>query len=170
MKKLLPVLLVLVLALPSIASAVESSSKSVLVPDSPADGGGGPASKSWLFPDIFFVRAHICRTPGITLCGPDPLVSSGSGFGSVIRIWVPFFDTYTVYSFVTDSEGNEIIFGSGFFQFTAGSYNNITTTFPPIPDGLYKFLGLAISNSGKITFSNYYQFRVGGPSSGGCCP
>jgi hypothetical protein len=81
MKKLLPVLLVLVLALPSIASAVESSGTPVLVPESGTDSGGGPTPKSWLANNIFFVGSHICRATGaITLCGPDPLVSSGASF------------------------------------------------------------------------------------------
>ena len=62
MKKLLLMLLVLVLALPSIASAVQSSGKPVLVPESEADSGGEPAPQSWSSTDSFFVRSHICRT------------------------------------------------------------------------------------------------------------
>jgi hypothetical protein len=171
MRKLLPVMLALVLALPSIASAVEPSGTPVLVPDSAADSGGGPTPKSWLVSDIFFVRAHTCRTLGVTICGPDPLVSSGASFNGVIRIAVPFFDTYTVYFFVTDSEGSVIAFTSGTFQLVGPSFTSFSQTFAPIADGLYKFLGLAVGNvSGRITFSNYYQFRVGGPPSGGCCP
>lgn len=169
MKKLLLVLLVL--ALPSIASAVQPSGKPVLVPESEADSGGGPTPKSWLFNDIFFVRAHICRPLAVTICGPDPLVNSGASFNGVIRIWVPFFDLYTVYFFVTDSEGNVISFIVGDFNLGGNTYNNFFSTFLPLSDGLYKFLGLAVGNgSGAITFSNHFQFRVGGSPSGGCCP
>jgi hypothetical protein len=171
MKKLPVLLLVLVLALPSLASAVESSGTPVLVPDSGTDSGGGPTPKSWLFNDIFFVRAHICRPLGVTVCGPDPLVSSGVSFNGVIRLFVPFSDVYTVFFFVTDSEGSVILFTSGNFQLFGSSYASFFQTFPPIADGLYKFLGLAVGNgSGRITFSNHYQFRVGGPGSAGCCP
>jgi hypothetical protein len=169
MKKLLPVLLVLVLALPSIASAVEPSGTLVHVPESGADSGG-PTPKSWLFPDIFYVRLHTCRTTSFIICGPDPLISSGFSFNSYTRIWVPFTDSYTVYTFVLDSEGNVVAFSFGTFTFAGGSYNNLWGTFT-LSDGLYKLLGLAIGNgSGRITFSNYYQFRVGGPGSSGCCP
>jgi hypothetical protein len=172
MKKLMLVLLALVLALPSIASAVQPSGTPVLVPDSGSDSGGGPAPKSWLFNDIFFVRAHTCRATGnITLCGPDPLISSSAGFNGVIRIWVPFPDLYTVYFFVTDSEGNVINFSSGNFNLDGNTFNSLLNTFSPVADGLYKFLGLAVGNGrGTITFSNHYQFRVGGPASGSCCP
>ena len=173
MQKLLVVLLVLVLAPPSIASAVESSGTLVVVPNTGADSGGEPTPKSWLADNVFFVRAHICRTTAsVTLCGPDPLVSSGTSFKGLVRIWVPFIDLYTVHLIVTDSEGNVIRLASGNFSFGGDTYNDIFSNYsPPLPDGLYKFLGLAIGNgSGLITFSNYYQFRVGGPSSFGCCP
>ena len=173
MKKLLLVLLVLVVGLPSIACAVESSGKPVLVPENAADDGGGPAPKSWLFPDSFFVRSHICRTtsPSTILCGPDPLVDSGAAFNGVHRIRLPITGLYTVYFFVMDSEGNVLTFTSGGFTVNANTYFNVIFTFTPIPDGLYKFLGVVVGPvSGMITFSNYYQFRVGGNPSGGCCP
>ena len=105
MNQLLSVLLVLILGLPSMASAVQPSGTLVVVPDSEADSGPGAAPRSWLFSNIFIVRAHICRAPGVLLCGPDPLVASGAAYGGVIRIWVPFSDTYTIYALVSDAEG-----------------------------------------------------------------
>lgn len=171
MKKILLALLALTLALPSAASAVQPSGPLVGVPDSAADAPSGAAPKSWLFSDIFVVRAHICRPTGILLCGPDPLVSSGSSYGAVVRIWVPLTDSYTVYFFVDDPEGNVIDLRVGTFGISAGSYFNILTTFGSLPSDLYKFHTLIIGNgSGRITFSDFYQFRVGGPGSGGCCP
>lgn len=173
MKKLLLVLLVLGLALPAPASAVRSSGTPVLVPDSAADSGG-PRPKSWLFDDIFFVRAHICRALNVTVCGPDPLVNSGASFNGVIRIWVPFSDVYTVYFFVTDGEGNVMDFVSDNFNLAGDSFASFFSNFAPLPDEperSYLFHGLAIGNgSGAITFSHRYQFRIGGPSSSGCCP
>ena len=172
MKKLLLLaLLVVALALPSAASAVQPFGPLVGVPDSAADAGAGAAPRSWLFNDIFVVRAHICRPTGTLLCGPDPLVSSGFSFGSVNRIWVPFNDTYNVYGFVMDVEGNVIDFRAGSFFINGNTYFNIFGTFGPLPDGLYKFQALIIANgSGRITFSEFYHFRIGGPGSGGCCP
>jgi hypothetical protein len=54
---------------------------------------------------------------------------------------------------------------------TAGTYFNFTPTFAPLPSDLYKFHVLIVgSTSGLITFSDFYQFRVGGPNSTNCCP
>jgi hypothetical protein len=171
MKKLLLALLVFVLALPSVASAVKPSGPLVGQPDSAADSGTGAAPKSWLFNNVFVVRAHICRPTGTLLCGPDPLISSGFSYGSVTRIWVPFNDTYTIYGFVMDVEGNVVDLKSGSFFINGNSYFNTLATWAPLPDGLYKFQALIIANgSGLITFSEFYHFRVGGPGSGGCCP
>ena len=171
MKKLLLALLFVALALPSVASAVQPSGPLVGVPDGAADAGAGAAPRSWLDNNIFVVRAHICRPTGTLLCGPDPLVSSGFSFGSVIRIWVPFNDTYTVYGFMMDGEGNVVDFRPGSFFISGNSYFNILATWAPLPSGLYKFQALIIANgSGLITFSDFYQFRQGGPGSGGCCP
>ena len=171
MKKLLLVLLVLVLGLPSVASAVKPSGTLVVVPDSEADGGAGPAPKSWLFDDIFVVRAHVCRVLGVLLCGPDPLVSSGASFSGVVRIWVPFLDSYTIYLVASDAEGHVMSLQSGTFAIGAGVYFNVLATFAPLPSDLYKFHVLVIGNgSGLITFSEFYRFRVGGLGSGGCCP
>ena len=170
MRKLLLAVLLVVLTLPSVASAVQPSGTPVVVPDGRAEGTQGAAPSSWLFNNIFFVRAHICRPLGVILCGPDPLVSSGNPFSGVTRIWVPFNDLYTVYLFVSDPEGNVVAFSAGNFNFPGNSYQNIITPFNPIGDGLYKFHGLVTASSGLITFSDFYQFRVGGPGSGGCCP
>ena len=171
MNKLLLMSLVLVVALPSATFAVQPSGTLVGAPDSESGGQGGPTTKSWLFPNIFIVRAHICRIAGILLCGPDPLVPGGATFGGVIRIWVPFPDTYTVYAFVSDAEGNVMTFSTGAFQIPGSSYFNFTPTFAPLPSDLYKFHVLVVaSGSGLITFSDFYQFRVGGPNSDGCCP
>ena len=171
MKKLLLVLLVLVLGLPSVASAVKPSGTLVVVPDSEADSGAGPAPKSWLFFNIFVVRAHICRVTGVLLCGPDPLVSSGAAFSGVVRIWVPFLDSYTIYLVASDAEGHVMSLQSGTFAIGSGVYFNVMATFAPLPSDLYKFHTLVVGNgSGLITFSDFYQFRVGGPGSGGCCP
>jgi hypothetical protein len=175
MNKLLVVLLVLVVGLPSMASAAQPSGTLVGVPDSEPGGQGGPATKSWLFSNIFVVRAHICRVTGTLLCGPDPLVPGGAPFGGVIRIWVPFTDTYTIYAFVSDAEGNVMTFRTAAPSIIApppqGAYFNFTPTFPPLPDDLYKFHVLVVaSGSGLITFSDFYQFRIGGPNSTGCCP
>ena len=171
MNKLLLVLLVLVLGLPSVAPAVQPSGTLVAVPDSEADTRAGAAPKSWLFSNIFVVRAHICRVTGVLLCGPDPLVPSGAAFGGVIRIWVPFTDTYTIYALVSDAEGNVVTFTTGPFSISGGSYFNFTPTFAPLPSDLYKFHVLVVgSGSGLITFSDFYQFRIGGPNSNGCCP
>jgi hypothetical protein len=171
MNKLLLALLVLVVALPSAAFAVQPSGTLVGAPDSEPVAQGGPATKSWLFSNVFVVRAHICRVTGALLCGPDPLVPGGASFGGVIRIWVPFPDTYTIYAFVSDAEGNVMTFTPGVFQITGGSYFNFTPTFAPLPSDLYKFHVLVVaSGSGLITFSDFYQFRIGGPNSNGCCP
>lgn len=171
MKKLLLPLLVALLALPSMASAVQPSGTPVMVPDGAADGAGGAETRSWLNNDVFFVRAIICRPLGVTVCGPDPLVSGGNAFNGVIRIWVPFDDNYTVYFFVTDTEGSVIAFSFGTFFLQGNSYSSFFNTFSPVSDGLYKFLGLVIGNgTGKIAFSNHFPFRSGGPGSGGCCP
>ena len=108
---------------------------------------------------------------GELLTAPDPLVPGGASFGGVIRIWVPFPDTYTIYAFVSDTEGNVMTFTPGVFQITGGSYFNFTPTFAPLPSDLYKFHVLVVaSGSGLITFSDFYQFRIGGPNSNGCCP
>src|SRR5712692_78152 len=135
MNKLLLVLSVLVVALPSATFAVQPSGTLVGAPDSESDGQGGPATRSWLFPNIFIVRAHICRVTGTLLCGPDPLVPGGASFGGVIRIWVPFTDTYTIYAFVSDAEGNVMTFTTAPFAISAppqGAYFNFTPTFPPL--------------------------------------
>ena len=172
MKKLLLMLLVIVLALPSIASAVESSGKPVLVPESEADGGGGPVPRAWSSNQSFFVRSHICRNTAVftILCGPDPLVDIGAAFNGVHRVWFPVNEPSTVYFFALDSEGTVIRFSSGNFNVSGNTYINFFFMFPPIPDGLYKFLGVVVGAVSGITFSNYYQFRVGGNPSGGCCP
>jgi hypothetical protein len=165
------VLLVLVVGLPSVASAVQPSGTLVVVPESAADAAAGPATKSWLFSNVFIVRAHICRVTGTLLCGPDPLIASGAAVGGVVRIWVPFTDSYTIYAFVSDAEGNVLTFAPGTFSIQGGNYFNVTPTFAPLPNDLYKFHVLVVGNtSGLITFSDFYQFRVGGPSSTGCCP
>jgi len=171
MKKLLLVLLVFVVALPSVASALQPSGTPVMAPDSAADSGDGAGAKSWLANHIFFVRAHTCRILGVTICGPDPLINSGAPFNGVIRIWVPFSDSYTVYFFISDPEGNVVSFQFGTFNLGGNSYTSFFSNFAPLSDGLYKFHGLAIANgSGLVAFSNFYQFRSGGPGSGGCCP
>jgi hypothetical protein len=108
---------------------------------------------------------------GVLLCGPDPLVSSSAVFGGVIRIWVPFTDSYTIYAFVSDAEGNVMDFKGGTFTIGGSSYFNLLTTYASLPSDLYKFHALVIANgSGLITFSEFYRFRIGGPSSSGCCP
>lgn len=171
MNRLLLVLFVLVVALPSASFAAQPSGTIVGSPDSEAGGQGGPSTKSWLFSNIFVVRAHICRVTGTLVCGPDPLVPGGASFGGVIRIWVPFTDSYTIYAFVSDAEGNVMTFTPAASQITGGSYFNFTPTFPPLPNDLYKFHVLVVAGgSGLITFSDFYQFRVGGPNSTGCCP
>ena len=172
MNKLLSVLLVLILGLPSVVSAAPSSGTLVAVPTSEADSGPGAAPRSWLANNIFVVRAHVCRTIGVLLCGPDPLVASSAAFGGVIRIWVPFPDTYTVYALVSDAEGNLVTLAQSPLSIGGGGvYRDFLANFNPLPDGLYKFHALVIaSGSGLTTFSNFYQFRIGGPSSTGCCP
>ena len=171
MNTLLLVLLVLAVGLPSVASAVQPSGTLVGAPDSASGGQDGPATKSWLFANVFVVRAHVCRVTGVLLCGPDPLVPGGASFGGVIRIWVPFTDTYTIYAFVSDVEGNVMTFTTAPFSISGSSYFNFTPTFAPLPSDLYKFHVLVVaSGSGLITFSDFYQFRVGGPNSTGCCP
>ena len=171
MNKRLSVLLVLVLALPSLAFAVQPSGTLVAVPESEADSGQGAAPRSWLFENIFVVRALVCRALGVVLCGPDPLVASGAAFGGVIRIWVPFTDTYTVYALVSDAEGNLMRLSQTTQSIPGGAYRDFLASFPPLADGLYKFHALVIaSSSGLTTFSEFYQFRIGGPSSTNCCP
>ena len=172
MNQLLSVLLVLVLGLPSMASAVQPSGTLVVVPDSPSESGAGPAPRSWPGSNVFVVRAHICRATGVFLCGPDPLVAASTAYGGVIRIWVPFSDSYTIYALVSDAEGNVTDLKVGPpFAIAGGMYFNVLSPFAPLPDGLYKFHAVVIaSGSGLVTFSDFYQFRVGGPSSTGCCP
>src|SRR5262245_56957517 len=120
MNTLLSILLVFVLAVPSLAFAVQPSGTLVAVPDSEADSGQGAVTRSWLFNNIFVVRAHVCRATGVFLCGPDPLVPSGAAFGGVIRIWVPFSDTYTIYALVSDAEGNLMDLKAGVFSIQGG--------------------------------------------------
>lgn len=171
MSKVLSLLLVLVVGLPSVASAVQPSGTLVVVPDSAAEGGAGPASRSWLVGNIFVVRAHVCRATGVVVCGPDPLVPASTAFGGVIRIWVPSNDTYTIYALVSDAEGNLVDLKSGPQTINGGTYLNVLSAFAPLPDGLYKFHTVVIGNvTGLVTFSDFYQFRIGGPSSTGCCP
>lgn len=171
MNRLLSVLLVLILGLPSVVSAVQPSGTLVAVPASEADSGPGAAPRSWLANNIFIVRAQICRTLSVLLCGPDPLVASSAAFGGVIRIWVPFPDTYTIYALVSDAEGNLVTLAQSPQSIGGGGYRDFLASFAPLPDGLYKFHALVIaSGSGLTTFSDFYQFRIGGPSSTGCCP
>lgn len=172
MTKVLLTWLVLVLSLPSAASAIQPSGTLVVVPDSSADAAPGPATKSWLFSNIFVVRAHICRTTGAFLCGPDPLVSSGAAYGGIIRIWVPFPDTYTIYALVSDAEGAVIdLKVLPPVSIPGDTYFNVLATFAPLPNDVYKFHTVIIaSGSGLTTFSGFYQFRIGGPNSSGCCP
>ena len=163
-------LLVLVLSLPSAAAAIQPSGTLVMVPDNPADAGAGPAPRSWLFDNIFIVRAHVCRV-GASPCGPDPLVASGAAFSGFVRIWVPFPDTYTIYAFVSDTEGTLLDLKVLPTSLLGGAYFNFLATFAPFPSELYKFHALVIAGgSGLTTFSNFYQFRQGGPNSSGCCP
>lgn len=171
MKSLILVMLVLVIALPSVASAVVSSGPPVLVPDPEAAVGAGTATKAWSDNTIFFVRAHVCLTLNVTLCGPDPLIASAAAFNDVIRLWVPLGDVYTVHFVVADTEGAVVALSTGSFTLPGNSYASFFRTFPALSDGLYKFLGVAIGGSfGLVTFSNHYQFRTGGPGSNGCCP
>jgi hypothetical protein len=171
MNRLLAMLLVLILGLPSAVSAVQPSGTLVAVPAGEADSGGEAPPRSWLANNIFIVRAHVCRTPGVPLCGPDPLVASSAAFGGVIRIWVPFPDTYTVYALVSDAEGNLTALAQSPLSIGGGMYRDFLAPFAPLPDGLYKFHTIVIaSGSGLTTFSDFYQFRIGGPSSTGCCP
>ena len=170
MKKLLLALLLVVLALPSAAFAFRPPGTLTVVPDAAANDGSQPAPKSWLFPEIFVVRAHTCRGGGFP-CGPDPLISTGAAFNGILRFWVPFNDNYTVYLFVSDTELALQDLKVGTFFITAGSYFNVVGTFAPFASDLYKFHVLIIANgSGLAGFSDYYQFRQGGPGSGGCCP
>jgi hypothetical protein len=101
-------------------------------------------------------------------------VNNGANYNGVIRIWVPFDDLYTVYAFVTDSEGNVMDYQFDNVNLAGDSYTNFVYTFlslPDEPERSYLFHGLAIGNgSGLITFSNRYQFRIGGNPSGPCCP
>ena len=170
MNKGLVIGLVLALGLPSMAFAIQPSGTLVMVPDNPADAGAPPAPRSWLFDNIFVVRAHTCRTAGVP-CGPDPLVASGAAFTGFIRIWVPFPDTYTIYAFVSDTEGTLRDLKILTTSITGGAYFTFLATFAPFPSDLYKFHALIIANgSGSTTFSDFYQFRQGGPNSSGCCP
>ena len=170
MNTVLVVWLVLVLGLPSMAFAVQPSGTLVMVPDGPGDAAAPPAPRSWLFDNIFVVRAHVCLTGGVP-CGPDPLVASGAAFTGFIRIWVPFNDTYTIYALVTDSEGALLDLKVQTTAITGGAYFNFLAPFAPFANDLYRFQALVIaSGSGLTTFSNVYQFRQGGPSSTGCCP
>ena len=171
MNKLLSVLLVLVLALPSVVSAAPLSGTLIAVPAGEADSGQAPATRSWLFENIFVVRAHVCRATNVVLCGPDPLVASGAAYGGVIRIWVPFTDTYTIYALVSDAEGNLMRISQTTQSIPGGAYRDFLATFGPLASDLYKFHALVIaSGTGLTTFSDFYQFRIGGPSSTGCCP
>ncbi len=169
MKTLLLALLVLVLALPSIASANDSAGGITRAPDTESDGASTPLPKSWLLNDIFFVRAHICRS-GVTLCGPDPLVSSGANFNAVTRIFAPFSENEVFYFLITDSENAVVAIQGGGVVFVSSGYSNWFASFN-LPDGVYKFVALAQGlSSGRISLSEYYRFRVGGPNSSGCCP
>jgi hypothetical protein len=171
MNKLLSILLILVLGLPSVVSAAPSAGTLVAVPAGEAESEAGAAPKSWLFENIFVVRAHICRATGVVLCGPDPLVASGTSFGGVIRIWVPFSDTYTIYALVSDAEGNLMRISQTTQSIQGGTYRDFLALFGPLSSDLYKFHALVIaSGTGLTTFSDFYQFRIGGPSSTGCCP
>ena len=170
MLKLLSILIVLILGLPSAVSAAPLSGTLVAGPVAEADSGAEAAPRSWLFENIFVVRAHVCRTPGVVLCGPDPLVPSSAAFGGVIRIWVPFTDTYTIFALVSDAEGNLVRLSQAPQSIQGGFYRDFLASFPPLADGLYKFHTVVIANGGLTTFSDFYQFRVGGPSSTPCCP
>ena len=171
MNKLLLLLFVLVVGFPSAVPAVQPAGTLVVVPEGAAEGGAGPAPRSWLVNNIFIVRAHVCRTLGVLLCGPDPLVVSGAAYGGVIRIWVPFSDVYTIYALVSDAEGNLVALAQSTLAITGGTYRDFLAPFAPLPNDLYKFHALVQgSGSGLTTFSDFYQFRIGGPSSTGCCP
>jgi len=167
MKKLLATLLLL--ALPSLASAVESAGPVIRVPDTESAGAPEPTPKSWLFNDIFFVRAHICRN-GTSLCGPDPLVSSGATFNAIIRIFAPLTEFQILYFLITDTENAVVVVGGGSSQRVFAGFNDFFVSFNLV-DGVYKFIAIAQGlSTGKIALSEYYRFRVGGPNSSGCCP
>jgi hypothetical protein len=159
-----------VCALPSIASAAESVGRPTRVPGAESEGAASPTPKSWLLAEIFYVRAHVCRT-GISLCGPDNLVSSGEPFNAIIRIAAPVSELQVLYFMITDTEGAVVAFaGAGESVFVPAGYSDWFVTFA-VPDGVYKFVSIAQGlSTGLITFSDYYRFRVGGPSSSGCCP
>jgi hypothetical protein len=166
MKKLLATLLLL--TLPSIASAVEPSGAPIRVPDAESDGVAGPTPKSWLFTDIFYVRAHICRS-GTSACGPDPLVSSGASFNAIVRLAMPFGETANLYLVITDTENAVVALVPG-TQFIPAGFSDWFASFV-LPDGVYKFISITQGlSTGKIGLSEYYRFRVGGPPSTFCCP
>jgi len=167
MKKLLATLLLL--ALPSIASAVDSVGPAIRVPGTESAGAPEPTPKSWLFNDIFFVRAHICRT-GTSECGPDPLVTSGATFNAIIRIFVPRTEFQILHFLITDTENAVVAFGGGGSQQVFAGFNDFFVPFNLV-DGVYKFISIAQGqSSGRVALSEYYRFRVGGPNSNGCCP
>jgi hypothetical protein len=169
MKKLIALLLLL--ALPSIASAVESSGVPIRVPDTEADSASGPTPKSWLSNDYFYVRAHICRS-GTTVCGPDPLVSSGFSFNAIVRLASAnaFTENANLYFLITDSENAVVSIGGPGPVPVLPGFNNYFVTFA-LPDGLYRFISIVQGlSTGKVALSDYYRFRVGGPNSSGCCP
>jgi hypothetical protein len=167
MKKLLAMLLLL--ALPSIASAVESVGPAIRVPDTGSATTPEPTPKSWLFNDIFYVRAHICRN-GVSLCGPDPLVSSGATFNAIIRIFSPRTEFQILHFLITDEENAVVAVGGGGSQQVFQGFNDFFVPFNLV-DGVYKFISIAQGlSSGRAALSEYYRFRVGGPNSIGCCP
>jgi len=168
MKKLLVMLLLL--ALPSIALALEPPGPVIRVPDTESAIGAGPAPKSWTSNDIFYVRAHICRTLGVSICGPDPLVTSGATFNAFIRIFVPSTEFQIIFFLITDTENAVVTSGGGGSTQVFQGFNNFAVSFN-LPDGVYKFISIAQGqSSGKVALSEYYRFRVGGPNSSGCCP
>lgn len=172
MKTWLP-LLTFVLLVPAAGFAAEPTGTSVVVPDTANDGGStGPATRSSLAGDLFFVRSHTCRSTAGVPCGPDPLIDSGASFNAIARLFVPAAGSYTVYTFVTDVEGAVVAFGFGTFSFGTGTYNNVSTPFPALPAGLYRLVSLAAGNSNTlIAFGpNPYGFRISPTGGGGCCP
>src|SRR5262245_8200627 len=122
MRRLLAALVVVLLALPSTPFAVEPSGAPVLERGDASPSGSTP--KAWGANDIFFVRAQTCRTVGIFICGPDPLIASGANFSGVIRIFIPVTDLYTIYFFVTDPEGAVIVFTSMSANLFTASFND----------------------------------------------